>query len=103
LLQFSIVSKEANLTQYLRTHRRQARRPFADRLAIALSGVNRLPKLTRGHSAGPLPFSPTVIVAGSPYKSFTPRRGERAMTWATPKIVEVCVGMEVTSYESAEI
>jgi len=25
------------------------------------------------------------------------------MSWTTPVIVEVCVGMEVTSYESAEI
>jgi coenzyme PQQ precursor peptide PqqA len=27
---------------------------------------------------------------------------ESAMTWTTPTITEVCVGMEVTSYESAE-
>jgi coenzyme PQQ precursor peptide PqqA len=26
-----------------------------------------------------------------------------AMTWDTPEITEVCVGMEVTSYESAAI
>jgi coenzyme PQQ precursor peptide PqqA len=25
------------------------------------------------------------------------------MTWTTPTVQEVCVGMEVTSYESAEI
>ncbi|TAL82505.1 MAG: pyrroloquinoline quinone precursor peptide PqqA [Beijerinckiaceae bacterium] len=25
------------------------------------------------------------------------------MAWTTPSIVEVCVGMEVTSYASAEI
>ncbi|MBV8566981.1 MAG: pyrroloquinoline quinone precursor peptide PqqA [Methylobacteriaceae bacterium] len=25
------------------------------------------------------------------------------MSWTTPVLVEVCVGMEVTSYESAEI
>ncbi|MBV1700437.1 MAG: pyrroloquinoline quinone precursor peptide PqqA [Hyphomicrobiales bacterium] len=25
------------------------------------------------------------------------------MTWTTPVATEVCVGMEVTSYESAEI
>ena len=25
------------------------------------------------------------------------------MTWTTPTVHEVCVGMEVTSYESAEI
>jgi coenzyme PQQ precursor peptide PqqA len=28
---------------------------------------------------------------------------ENAMAWSTPQIVEVCVGMEVTSYVSAEI
>jgi coenzyme PQQ precursor peptide PqqA len=28
---------------------------------------------------------------------------ESRMTWTAPVIVEVCVGMEVTSYESAEI
>jgi len=25
------------------------------------------------------------------------------MTWTTPTVEEVCLGMEVTSYESAEI
>ncbi len=25
------------------------------------------------------------------------------MAWTTPEVTEVCVGMEVTSYESAEI
>lgn len=28
---------------------------------------------------------------------------ERPMAWTTPEVTEVCVGMEVTSYESAEI
>jgi coenzyme PQQ precursor peptide PqqA len=28
---------------------------------------------------------------------------EEIMAWTTPTLVEVCVGMEVTSYESAEI
>ncbi len=28
---------------------------------------------------------------------------ESIMTWTTPVIEEVCLGMEVTSYESAEI
>jgi len=28
---------------------------------------------------------------------------EDTMTWTTPTVEEVCVGMEVTSYESAEI
>jgi coenzyme PQQ precursor peptide PqqA len=28
---------------------------------------------------------------------------EIIMTWSNPLIVEVCVGMEITSYESAEI
>ncbi|WP_210210479.1 pyrroloquinoline quinone precursor peptide PqqA [Methylocystis hirsuta] len=28
---------------------------------------------------------------------------EEKMAWTTPVIVEVCVGMEITSYESAEI
>jgi coenzyme PQQ precursor peptide PqqA len=28
---------------------------------------------------------------------------ETTMAWTTPVIVEVCVGMEITSYESAEI
>jgi coenzyme PQQ precursor peptide PqqA len=30
-------------------------------------------------------------------------RRRQAMTWTTPEVTEVCVGMEVTSYESAEI
>ncbi len=25
------------------------------------------------------------------------------MTWTTPEVTELCLGMEVTSYESAEI
>jgi coenzyme PQQ precursor peptide PqqA len=29
-------------------------------------------------------------------------RWENKMAWTTPRIVEVTVGMEVTSYESAE-
>jgi len=28
---------------------------------------------------------------------------EVTMTWTTPTVEEVCVGMEITSYESAEI
>jgi coenzyme PQQ precursor peptide PqqA len=28
---------------------------------------------------------------------------EDAMIWTSPTVEEVCVGMEVTSYESAEI
>ena len=28
---------------------------------------------------------------------------EMTMAWTTPEIVEVCVGMEVTAYSSAEI
>jgi coenzyme PQQ precursor peptide PqqA len=27
---------------------------------------------------------------------------ENTMAWTTPRVVEICVGMEVTSYESAE-
>jgi coenzyme PQQ precursor peptide PqqA len=27
---------------------------------------------------------------------------EGKMAWSTPRVVEICVGMEVTSYESAE-
>jgi coenzyme PQQ precursor peptide PqqA len=41
------------------------------------------------------------MAATEPYRNFT--REENAMAWTTPKIVEVCVGMEVTSYESAAI
>ncbi|SRR5208282_4882442 len=31
------------------------------------------------------------------------RSRERNMSWTTPVIVEVCIGMEVTSYVSAEL
>jgi coenzyme PQQ precursor peptide PqqA len=27
--------------------------------------------------------------------------GANAMAWTTPKFVEICIGMEVTGYESA--
>jgi coenzyme PQQ precursor peptide PqqA len=33
----------------------------------------------------------------------TSTREEEDMTWSAPCVTEVCVGMEVTSYESAEI
>lgn len=29
--------------------------------------------------------------------------GDQSMTWTKPVVLEVCTGMEVTSYESAEI
>jgi coenzyme PQQ precursor peptide PqqA len=29
--------------------------------------------------------------------------GATPMAWSQPTIVEICVGMEITSYESAEI
>jgi len=46
------------------------------------------------------PAGATPIEAGqSRIKSQT----EEKMAWTTPVIVEVCVGMEITSYESAEI
>jgi coenzyme PQQ precursor peptide PqqA len=32
-----------------------------------------------------------------------PVQEEMVMIWSSPVIVEVCVGMEVTSYTSAEI
>jgi coenzyme PQQ precursor peptide PqqA len=35
------------------------------------------------------------------WSSATPRRN--AMAWSAPIVSEICVGMEVTSYESAEI
>jgi coenzyme PQQ precursor peptide PqqA len=30
-------------------------------------------------------------------------REDRNMTWQTPIVEEICVGMEVTSYESADL
>ena len=36
-------------------------------------------------------------------ESLVSEQEESYMTWTAPVIVEVCVGMEVTSYESAEI
>jgi len=43
--------------------------------------------------------------AGWPWTSFEAliRPQEDSMAWSTPEIVEVCVGMEVTSYVSAEL
>ena len=32
-----------------------------------------------------------------------PAEGTDAMAWSTPEVREVCVGMEVTSYLSAEM
>jgi coenzyme PQQ precursor peptide PqqA len=31
------------------------------------------------------------------------RNGGIIMTWSNPVIIEICVGMEITSYDSAEI
>ena len=39
--------------------------------------------------------------AGAPVQTENPM--EEIMAWTAPVAVEVCVGMEVTSYESAEI
>jgi len=36
-------------------------------------------------------------------KETTTKDAEADMTWTTPEITEICIGMEVTSYLSAEI
>jgi coenzyme PQQ precursor peptide PqqA len=46
------------------------------------------------------------LQAQRPHKQAEPERvlrRRKTMAWTTPVIVEVCVGMEITSYESAEI
>jgi coenzyme PQQ precursor peptide PqqA len=48
----------------------------------------------------------TCSVYGNEARSFKSRAEREAvadMTWKTPVITEICVGMEVTSYLSAEI
>ena len=35
--------------------------------------------------------------------SFHAKEGASIMSWNTPVIEEICVGMEVTSYESADL
>ena len=42
-----------------------------------------------------------MSVCAASYKAAL--RQEEIMTWSTPIVEEVCLGMEVTSYESAEI
>jgi coenzyme PQQ precursor peptide PqqA len=45
-------------------------------------------------------------VCGNEARSFRSRAEREAvanMTWTTPVITEICIGMEVTSYLSAEI
>jgi coenzyme PQQ precursor peptide PqqA len=46
-----------------------------------------------------------MVAIGEPHvrdaASIATRR--QFMTWTTPEIIEVCVGMEITAYEAAEI
>jgi coenzyme PQQ precursor peptide PqqA len=44
-----------------------------------------------------------MLSQGGPLSAQFNRSRERNMSWTTPVIVEVCIGMEVTSYVSAEI
>ena len=39
----------------------------------------------------------------APHQRAQTRRRNDAMVWSTPEVREVCVGMEVTSYLSAEM
>jgi coenzyme PQQ precursor peptide PqqA len=102
---------------------------FAGEGTLAISSVDEgrilppLPRsgggLGRGHS--PICTPPTIMLRPTPSSNLPRRRtlkspGEKSrkrptesqleemtMAWTTPVIVEVCVGMEVTSYSSAEI
>ena len=38
-----------------------------------------------------------------PSSLFNPLQMENLMTWNTPKIVEICVGLEINSYACAEV
>ncbi len=40
---------------------------------------------------------------GAPGPSCSHLKLEEVMAWTTPVVTELCLGMEVTSYESAEI
>lgn len=31
------------------------------------------------------------------------KKGDALMAWTSPRIIEICVGMEITSYQSAEV
>ena len=43
-----------------------------------------------------------IVVPGVSF-ALIERIEEKTMAWSTPRVEEVCVGMEVTSYVSAEI
>jgi coenzyme PQQ precursor peptide PqqA len=48
-------------------------------------------------------LAPRAAVRYHPGASISPKPDrENTMAWTTPRVVEICVGMEVTSYESAE-
>jgi coenzyme PQQ precursor peptide PqqA len=58
--------------------------------------------LLGGRRAGPVSLHIAVPRrAGHPLR--IRKLKELVMAWTTPVVAEVCVGMEVTSYESAEI
>jgi coenzyme PQQ precursor peptide PqqA len=40
---------------------------------------------------------------GGPSSALANSVREKSMSWTAPVIVEVCIGMEITSYVSAEI
>jgi coenzyme PQQ precursor peptide PqqA len=44
-----------------------------------------------------------IILTGPAVSGGRQKLRSNAMAWSQPIIVEICVGMEITSYESAEI
>lgn len=44
-----------------------------------------------------------MFALGLPQEGTQNQQKEHTMTWSTPEVREVCAGMEVTSYLSAEM
>ena len=54
-------------------------------------------------TAGPLAHKPVFLSEYPCYPAATAIRQETVMKWTTPKVVEICVGMEINCYACAEL
>jgi coenzyme PQQ precursor peptide PqqA len=60
--------------------------------------------MPRGHACPELVARKAVFVWSIPcYRRDTVIRQETVMKWTTPKVVEICVGMEINCYACAEL
>jgi coenzyme PQQ precursor peptide PqqA len=67
-----------------------------------LGGLTKILRFSRPRLTPLAPNKPMLFILKSAPDS-APWNWERNMTWTAPEACEICCGMEVTSYMSAEI